>query len=136
MIKLTNAEASAFFSTHISKLMADPQRPFPIADAFRLADIMQCIQSRIEPYRLAIKKIVEENKGTIDQNGFVNYSDEYHKHRADLQILELNAVTIEYPCDALVPSDGWPNLTISEALILKPILSRNGTKPPKNDTND
>lgn len=126
MIILSNGQASAFNSDIIIKLFSDPDRQFPISDAFRIADTIQQIQNRLPAYKVQLKKIIEANGGIIDPSGMVNYPDQEKASNAQKQVDELNKVEIKIPADPIEIGLDWPALTLAEATILRPIT--NGTK--------
>lgn len=123
MFKITNGEASAFNSPVLAKLFTDENRKFPIEDAFKLSDMIQVVVARMEPYRTALKKIIAEQDGEADENGFVRYPSEESRDRAKEEIDRLNAIENEYPGELITPGAGWPNLTLAEATILRPLLN-------------
>lgn len=123
MIRLSNAQAIAFTSKIMSDLLNDSSRRFPVSDAFKIADMIKSITDKIPLYRNIIREIVHNNGGVVDKNGNVSYKDIKCRINAEKQIDELNATMIEFPGEALKPSESWPNLTLSEALILKPLLN-------------
>ena len=131
MFKISNGQASAFSSPIIVKLFSDEKRQFPIEDAFKLSDMIQSIQSRLETYRTAIKKIIDSHQGKIADNGFVTYPDEDNQRAAGIEIEKLNAVEIECPGELISPSAEWPKLTLAEASILRPLLNGGKITPPQ-----
>lgn len=122
MIKLTNAQASAFNSPIIQKLFQDENRHFPMADAFLLSDVIKGIQDRLKAYFDQMRAIVEANHGTIDEQGRVTYGENGHAQKAAEEIAALNDIALEYIGDKVKPSSDWPKLSLAEALILNPIL--------------
>lgn len=126
MIKITNQQLSAFNSEVIGKLMDDMSRPFPTADAFRLADFIQQINTKIKIYHDRARVIIESANGKIATDGVVTYANPEDTRTADREMSKLNAVEVELTGDLLVVGKDWPNLSLKEALILKPLLSLNG----------
>lgn len=123
MIKLTNGQAAAFNTQIIANLFADQNRQFPIEDAFRLSDAIQQIQSRLPAYKKQLKKIVDENNGTVNEAGIVNYPDPTKAATANEQIERLNKITFEVNSEPVKMSADWPKLTLAEATILRPLLN-------------
>lgn len=123
MFKITNAQASAFTSPTMAKLFNDENRQFPIEDAFKLSDMIQQIQTRLEPYMVSLRKIINMYGGIVADNGIVTYPNNEQRVKAEVEVNKLNAIEVEYPGDLLTPSEGWPKLTLAEATILKPILN-------------
>ncbi len=128
MIKLTNAQASAFNSPIVGKLFADPERQFPIDDAFRLADIVQEIQNKLQVYNPQLQKVIEDTGGKIQPNGQVQYPDPESSVRAQEAINKLNAVEIEIPGQKVAIKASWPNLSLAEATILRAITENDSKK--------
>lgn len=126
MIKITNQQLSAFNSSIINKLLDDDNRPFPIQDAFRIADFIQQINTKIKIYQERAKKVIEAANGEIDGKGFVTYANPDDAKTADREMTKLNSVEVELTGDPLVACNDWPNLSLKEALILKPLLRMNG----------
>jgi len=129
MFKITNGQAGAFNSPIIAKLFNDENRQFPITDAFRLADMIQSIQGRLEPYRATVKQVIDAHGGVVDEKGFVTYPSAEDVQAASDKINDLNAVEMEFPGEKISPVDGWPNLTLNEATILRPLLNGTEEKP-------
>lgn len=124
MLKLSNGQASLFQSDTIRYLLTSNDRCFPIMDAFRISDMIDQITSRFETYQKSIKKIIEENNGKIAEDGRISYADKSDEKRAFESIEVLNAVQIEILGDPIEISDKWPDLTLKEISILKPILKK------------
>lgn len=127
MIKIKNGEASAFNSPAIANLFNNDQRQFPVEDAFKLLDMINNIQQRLEPYRQTVKKVISEHQGKIDSKGMVSYPDAQKQESARKKIETLNQIEIEISGNRLNPTDDWPKLTLTEAAILRPLL-KNGTE--------
>jgi len=127
MIKLTGGQASAFNSPVIGKLFTDPKRQFPFKEAFQLSDLIQQIQEKLQLYNEQLKKIIDTTGGVVDpKNGLVSYPDSSSQLKAQALIDELNKAPIEVTGEALVMSADWPNLTLAEATILRPLIKENG----------
>lgn len=128
MIKITNQQLSAFNSQIINKLLDDDNRVFPVEDAFRIADFIQQIQSRMRVYHERARKIVLAAGGKVDDKGQVTYDDPGGFQKADQDIRRLDAVEVELTGESIKMSPDWPKLSLKEALILRPLLSLNGTQ--------
>lgn len=126
MIKLTNQQASAFNSPQITKLFEDDSKKFPVDIAFRIADMIAQIQQRLPEYHKQARKTVESNNGKVDSRGVVTYPDMESQAEAEKEMLRLNAVEIEIHGDPVPIDDSWPQLGLTEAMILKPLISMNG----------
>lgn len=131
MFKITNGQASAFNSSIIGKLFSDQSRQFPVADSFRLSDLVQLIQDRMRTYNEQVRKIVTANRGEILPDGRVDYEKFDDQVTANKQIMELNAVEIEIAGEKLKIKDDWPNLSLAEATILKAIIDEPAEEPAK-----
>lgn len=128
MIKLTNQQASAFNSNKITSLFEDDSAKFPVDVAFKLADILSQIQGRLPTYHKEARRIVESHGGKVDQKGFVTYPDFEKQKSAEVEMLKLNSVEIEIHGEPVEVDDAWPKIGLAEALILKPLISMNGSK--------
>jgi hypothetical protein len=127
MIKLTAGQASAFNSPVIAKLFADNSRTFPYGDALKLSDMVQQCQEKIKAYGEQVRKIVEDNNGTFNNpSGQIVYETMTDRQKADAAIADLDKTELEITGTPLKPTAAWPNLTIIEATILKPLLEKEG----------
>ena len=122
MIKLKNIEAAAFNSPLISKLFIDETRTFPLKTAFKLNDAVEVIKGRLKTYYEEQKKIILANGGNIKPDGSVIYESLKNQQQAAEAIDELNSVELEYQIELIEVEDSWPDLTVAEASILKPLL--------------
>lgn len=122
MLKLTNLEASFLVSPIMHQLYSDPARQFPTETSFALADLVICIETRIDAYHKKFREIVTAHKGVIESSGRITYPDENSLMAAKAELEKINAITLEYPCDLIERTDEWPKLAVNEAKILKPIL--------------
>lgn len=120
--KITNGEAGAFNSPVIGKLFQSEDRQFPIADAFRLSDMIKCIQDRMGTYRDQAQKIIEKHTGIAAPNGMVTYKDPSKMPEAQKEIDILNKVEIEIPGEKVKMRPDWPKLSLAEATILRPLI--------------
>ena len=125
MIKLSNDEQQALLSKAAVRLFTDSNRPFPTKDIFQILDLIELIEKRSKTYREQFKKIIDDHNGKVDDRNNVTYETDEDKAKAIEKILELNAATLEYNFEPLTVDDKWPNLTLAEASILKPLI-RNG----------
>lgn len=128
MIRLTNAQISAFNNPIIAKLLGSDDRRFPTADAFRLADIVSQIQPKTELFRTQAKKIIKDAGGDIDADGTVKYASPEVRFKVEVELKKLNDVEVEITGDLLTTTDDWPTLSVHEAMILKPLLNVNGVE--------
>lgn len=122
MIKLKNSEISAFGNPIINKLFEDPQRRFPVADAFVLADLMGQIQEKLRLYQTSVKSCIEANNGKINGDGRVVYESLENQQKSMQELDELNKVEVEIIGDKLSQKDSWPELAITEAYVLRPLI--------------
>lgn len=121
-IKLTAGQASAFNSPVIAKLFADETRTFPYADAMRLSDMVTQCQGRLDAHRTQVKKILADNNGTIEDSGLIKYETLEGQRKAMEAIGLLDQTEIEINGEKVKPKANWPNLTVVEATILRPLL--------------
>ena len=121
MIKITNVQISAFLSPVISELFNDKTRRFPIDDAFRFADLLDQIQKKAVIYQKQARKLIEDRGGEIDLDGVVSYPKDVKVMEVQNELNELNACTVEFTGEKLKIKDTWPELSIQEAIILRPI---------------
>lgn len=124
MIKLSNKQASALISPVAQMLFSDNRRPFPIRDAFLLLDLTKNIEQRIKPYRDKFSDIVNESDGVILPDGSIKIEDEEKRFEAKKMLSELNDIELEYPGEQLKITDEWPKLSVQEASILQPLISK------------
>lgn len=124
MIKLSNKQASALISPVAQMLFSDNRRPFPIRDAFLLLDLTKNIEQRIKPYRDKFSDIVNESGGVILPDGSIKIEDEEKRFEAKKMLSELNDIELEYPGEQLKITDEWPKLSVQEASILQPLISK------------
>jgi len=124
VIKLSNKQASALISPVAQMLFSDNRRPFPIRDAFLLLDLTKNIEQRIKPYRDKFSDIVNESGGVILPDGSIKIEDEEKRFEAKKMLSELNDIELEYPGEQLKITDEWPKLSVQEASILQPLISK------------
>lgn len=124
MIKLSNKQASALISPVAKILFSDNQRPFPIRDAFLLLDLTKNIEQRIKPYRDKFSDIVNKSGGVILPDGSIKIEDEEKRFEVKKMLSELNDTELEYPGEQLKITDEWPKLSVQEASILQPLISK------------
>lgn len=124
MIKLKNKEASALLSPTAQMLFSDSKRQFPVKDSFLLLDLIKMIEERIKPFNEKIREIVIKYNGVILPNGSIKLPPDNESEIAINEISELNNVELEYSFEKLKIKDNWPNLSVQEAHILEPIISR------------
>lgn len=124
MIKLSNKQASALISPVAQMLFSDNRRPFPIRDAFLLLDLTKNIEQRIKPYRDKFSDIVNKSGGVILPDGSIKIEDEEKRFEAKKMLSELNDIELEYPGEQLKITDEWPKLSVQEASILQPLISK------------
>ncbi len=122
MIKLKNKEASYLLSPVAQRLFSDNRRPFPAKDTFLILDLIGIIEPRIKQYNQKVSEIVSENDGEILPTGAIKLKDESKRIEVESKIEELSQIELEYPGEKLRITDGWPNLSVQEAHILKPII--------------
>ena len=122
MIKLKNKEASHLLSPVAQRLFSDSRRPFPAKDTFLILDLIGSIEPRIKQYNQKVSEIVSENDGEILPTGALKFKDESKRAEVESKIEELSQIELEYPGEKLRITDGWPNLSVQEAHILKPII--------------
>ena len=125
MIKIKNGEASAFNSQAIADLFSNDARQFPVEDAFRLLDMIDSIQKRLETYHKTVKRIIDDHQGKVDGKGRITYPNMENQESAQQKIMSLNEIEIEIAGERINPNDQWPKLTLTEAAILRPLL-KNG----------
>lgn len=126
MIKLKNEQVAGFLSPIVSKLFDDKERRFPISAAFKLSDLIDQVQKKANNYQKHARSIVEKYGGDIKQNGMIVYASVENKEKAQLEMDELNSIEVEVMGDRLEWDDNWPDLSINEAFILKPLINTNG----------
>lgn len=123
MIKLTNAQAAALASPALMNLLADQETAFPYVDAFKISDIITQVQAKQKEMQKAIRQIIEDHKGEIDEeSGRVTYPSTELRKQASDKIEELNSIEMEYTGSAIKPKEDWPRLSVAIATILRPIL--------------
>lgn len=123
MIEITNAELSGFLNPIVSNLFNDPEREFPIDDAFKLADLLSQIQQKAQIYQSQARKIIEGHGGKINPDGGVEYPENTKLSDVQKDLGILNSVVVQFPGERIkLKKDSWPKLTLMEAFILKPIV--------------
>lgn len=122
MIRLTYSQLMNFNSPVISKLLSSDNRQFPVDDALRLAGILDQVQAKVKLYRDQARKVVEQYGGSFDAEGAVKYRTAEIRSKVEAELEKLNAVEVEINGDKLSKTDNWPNLSIFEAMILRPLL--------------
>lgn len=122
MIKLTNRQCDALLSPLAQKLFTNEDRKFPVDVAFKLLDIITCIRQRIKSYHTTFRDIVKRNGGTIDDLGVITYNSTQGRSKANEEIEDLMTMEIEIHGFKIPMDKSWPELTIAEAEILRPII--------------
>ena len=125
MFKVSNGQLSAFNSPVIASLFADPARQFPVQDAFRLSDLVQQIQTRLQTYNEHVRKTIKQGGGEIAKSGQVSYKNPEDQLKTQLEIDKLNEVEIELIGALVLITENWPKLSLAEATILRPITDGN-----------
>lgn len=131
MVKLTYAQVMSFSSPVITKLLSSENRQFPIDDAIRLAGFIDQVQTKIKLYREQAKKTVEQFGGMIKEDGTVVYETANIREKVESELEKLNHVEVELTGDLLAKTDDWPNLSIYEAMILRPLINVDGESVPE-----
>lgn len=126
MVKLTYAQVMSFSSPVITKLLSSENRQFPTDDAIRIAGFINQIQPMIKLYREQAKKTVEQFGGMIKEDGTVVYETANIREKVESELEKLNHVEVELTGDLLAKTDDWPNLSIYEAMILRPLINVSG----------
>jgi hypothetical protein len=124
MIKLSNKNIMALLSFGVKDLISDACRPFPVKDAFRLAELLDLIEAKARVYREQIKSIIESHGGNIDNNGMVSYDSVDNRNTVEIKMGELDMVKVEIPWEPFESMGDWPRLTIQEALLLSPLVKK------------
>ena len=124
MIKLKNKEASALLSPTAQMLFSDSKRQFPVKDSFLILDLIKMIEERLKPFNEKIKEIISEYNGLILPDGRIKFPPDKNSNEALNKISELNNTELEYSFEKLTIKDSWPKLSVQEAHILQPIISR------------
>ena len=131
MIRLTYAELMSFNSPVITKLLSSDSRQFPTDDAIRIAGFINQIQPMIKLYQEQARKTVEQFGGIIKKEGGVQYKDQETQSKVESELVKLNDVEVELTGDLLNKTDNWPNLSIYEAMILRPLINVDGESMPE-----
>lgn len=131
MIRLTYAELMSFNSPVITKLLSSDSRQFPTDDAIRIAGFINQIQPMIKLYQEQARKTVEKFGGIIKKEGGVQYKDQKTQSKVESELVKLNDVEVELTGDLLTKTDNWPNLSIYEAMILRPLINVDGESVPE-----
>lgn len=124
MFKLKNGEIQALNSPVMQTLFDDQNRHFPVEDAFRLADILQQSQAHLIAYKNTARSIIEKHLGTITATGAVKYPSDANRDKAMKEVNTLNALEVELTGERLKPSGPWPQVSLSEATVLKAIMDQ------------
>ena len=122
MIKLKNSQIAAFLNPIINKLFEDETRRFPTLDAFRFAELIMQIQNKALFYQDHSKKIIEKHGAKIGIDGSVSYPDTTKVADVQTELRILGNAEVEIPGDKIKWRDSWPNLSLQEAFILRPIV--------------
>lgn len=131
MIRLTYAELMSFNSPVITKLLSSDSRQFPTDDAIRIAGFINQIQPMIKLYQEQARKTVEQFGGIIKKEGGVQYKNQKMQSKVESELVKLNDVEVELTGDLLTKTDNWPNLSIYEAMILRPLINVDGESVPE-----
>lgn len=124
MIRLTYSQVMGFNSPVISKLLSSDDRRFPTDDAIRLADIIGQVQPKIKLFQEQARKAIEICGGELDEKGAIKFISEDIRKKIEVELANLNAVEVEITGDHLKKAVNWPDLSIQEAMILKPLFDR------------
>lgn len=122
MVKLTNREASGFVSPVIVELFNSKDRRFPIKDAFRIAEMIQDIQKKFKIAQDQTRFIIESGGGKIHEDGRVEYKTFEDQKNATEKLEELDGIVVSIPGEKIEQKDSWPDLSVQEAYLLKPII--------------
>jgi len=122
MIQITYAQANALTSPVIKNLFNDTSRRFPFLDAIRLSNMLGDIDKSLVNYRKGFKNLIKDTNGIVLPNGLVKHENEDDRIEFEAAVNSINNEKIEINGFLLVLSDSWPNLTLAEAAILKPLI--------------
>lgn len=122
MFKLQNQQAAALTSPAVQKLLNDESRTFPTTAAFQIADILNQIGARITEYQKANSAVAEQYEGEIQPNGSIKFPDPEKAEKAMKEIKKLAETELEYTGEKLKIGEDWPKLTVTEAMLLAPII--------------
>ena len=126
MAILTNEQIIAFSNT-VGADILNSGKKFKTKTAFKLADFFEQITPIINGYNTSIKSIVENNGGTIAQDGMVTYDTPEHEAAAMQEINTLKQVQNDVSIQKIKYNDFAAELTIREALLLKPLADLDET---------
>lgn len=122
MITISNAELANFLDPALNELLNDKTRRFPTADVFKISDLLDQIQMKVRVYQKCAKTIMEDCGGTLDEKGVMSFRAIADKQKAEKEIDNLNRESVEIQGDLIPWKKSWPDLTIREAVILRPII--------------
>jgi len=123
MIKITQGQAHLILNSPVAQaLFNGDKKEFPIKDALLIADFIEQIRSRQQPYLDAMRKIVRKHGGTAHENGAVSYEDPESRDNANAEMAEINRAEIELNGESIGIGEDWPKLTLAEVTLLKPFL--------------
>jgi hypothetical protein len=123
MIKMKNGDLMLFKSDVFKGFYNDSERRFPIADAFKLEEILTLISDKIQIHSKLLQDIFKKynaynESGIVDTNKMKK--EDIEKMENDIN--ELNALEIEINADPIQIKESWPNISMVEISILKHIL--------------
>ena len=122
-ITLTNAQLNAFNSPIFKALIGDKSRPFPVMDAFRLYEITTSLQDKLSTYNKTVSELLTRHNVEVLPTGEVVYKEEDVRELVNGELKKLNELEIDIPGEKLTISETWPNLTLQEISILRPLLN-------------
>lgn len=121
-MKLTNNEIANFLDPAIGELINDKSRRFPITDVFRISSLMDKIQNQARIYQKCARECIEACGGNIDEKGAISFRSLADRSKLDEELKKLGSVKVTIEGEKIKWEETWPELSIREASILKPII--------------
>jgi len=121
MIKMKNSQIMLFNSENFKKFYNDSERRFPIADAFKLEEILSLISDKIQIHKKLLQEIFKKYNA-FNEEGKLDMSRVKDTTEIDKEINELNEIEVEIKADPIEIKENWPDISMVEISILKYII--------------
>ena len=121
MIKMKNSQIMLFNSENFKKFYNDSERRFPIADAFKLEEILSLISDKIQIHKKLLQEIFKKYNA-FNEEGKLDMSRVKDTTEIDKEINELNKIEVEIKADPIEIKENWPDISMVEISILKYII--------------
>lgn len=120
MIKIKNKELVQLTTPIMTKII---EKEFPIKDSFKLQLILTEAQTYFKTYQAAMAKLRTKYNIRTGEDNQIEYDNDEDLNTFIKEANELLDIEVELSQSKLDIGDNWPNLSVQEVSVLKPLLN-------------